>query len=139
MTYAAHRLRPRLLLRSSAAGAARQIAGAWWPRTATPAAELPELISAVAARIGATQRIAFSWHGPARRQHNIAVGEDAAWNGPLPDQLPDVVHLFGTDGQRLALTVVAPGTGQRQAEKLMRHAAGIPRAHVPQMRVPVCS
>ncbi|MFE3260052.1 DUF5994 family protein [Nocardia sp. NPDC059091] len=110
---------PRLLLRRRDAGPA-PIDGAWWPRTPNLTSELHDLISALTPRLGALTRIGFAWNTISLIQRRIDHDDDAHTHGPQPDQPPDVMRLFGTNGSSLTLLVVPSDTDLRLAGERMR-------------------
>ncbi|WP_280357384.1 DUF5994 family protein [Nocardia otitidiscaviarum] len=108
---------PRLALRDRG-GPAGPVDGAWWPRTGEPAAELHELITAVAARLGHMVRIGFDWRkaGPDRN-----TARRAAATGDV-----GIMYLYGSNGARLDMLVIPAHTPSGIASAQMSWAAGTP-------------
>ena len=74
---------------------AGSVDGAWWPRTADLAAELPDLLAALAGRLGLAERATFSltaWDPPARR---LTVGGRVVRLEGFRSQHPDTLTVIG--------------------------------------------
>ncbi|MEV6138132.1 DUF5994 family protein [Nocardia sp. NPDC051990] len=110
---------PRLLLRGRDAGPA-PVDGVWWPWTPNLATELHDLISALTPRLGTLARIGFAWNAISLAQRRIDRDDGVHTHGPGPDQPPDVMQLFGTNGTSLTLLIVASDTDLRLAGERMR-------------------
>ncbi|WP_051162519.1 DUF5994 family protein [Nocardia brevicatena] len=114
---------PRLLLRDRDERS-EDIDGAWWPRTDNLTTELHDLVSALTTRLGATIRITFDWNSLSLTQRAIDAPDGIEVSGPLPDQPPQVMYVFGPHDRRLRLLVIDPATHTARAEAQMRKAAG---------------
>ncbi|WP_369637921.1 DUF5994 family protein [Nocardia sp. JMUB6875] len=111
----------RLSLRDPAAPKG-PVDGAWWPRSKQPAAELHELIAAVATRLGSMVRVGFDWRTndpdsfTRRGTAAVATTSRAA-----------IMYLFGSNGARLDVLVIPADTRPDAAAAQMRWASGKPQ------------
>ncbi|MEU4313126.1 DUF5994 family protein [Nocardia sp. NPDC024068] len=119
--FAAPTRTPRLLLGAPAEGS-ECVAGAWWPRTDNLTTEMHDLISSLTARLGVTTRIAFDWNSLSLSQRGIDPPDGIEVTGPLPDQPPAVMYVFGPHNRCIRLLVIDPATTAPRAEALMRDA-----------------
>jgi hypothetical protein len=124
--FAAPTRTPRLLLRASGAPPG-PTDGAWWPWTPNLTAELHDLISVLTPRLGQLARLGFAWNAVSLAQRRIDDEDGVQIHGPTPDQPPDTMQLFGTNGTCLTLLVVPADTDPHLADRQMRQAAGRPR------------
>jgi hypothetical protein len=84
--------------------------GRWWPRTQDLAVELPALITAVAQRFGAVDRISADPEAWDHKPRSATIGGRVIlldWFGAGQRHL---VGLFGPHSSRLELLVIPPGT-----------------------------
>ncbi|MEU7764834.1 DUF5994 family protein [Nocardia sp. NPDC049190] len=112
---------PRLLLRDRDEESGG-IDGAWWPRTDNLTTELHDLITALTTRLGATTRIAFDWNTVSLSQRGIDPPDGIEVTGPLPDQQPQVMYVFGPHDRHLRLLVIDPAITADRADAQMRKA-----------------
>ena len=115
---------PRLRLKPTALGTG-YADGAWWPRTTNLTTELHVLISVLADRVGTTEQVRFDWNSMSVSQRGIDRPDGVRVSGPLPDQPPDIMYVFGTDGRRWELLVIAPMTDADGAFDTMQKAVGV--------------
>ncbi|ABG95420.1 MULTISPECIES: DUF5994 family protein [Rhodococcus] len=115
---------PRLLLRARGE-VSEGVDGAWWPRTTNLTTELHDLISALTDRVGTTERVAFDWNSLSISQRGIDRRDGIEVSGPDPDQPPDIMYVFGTDGRRLDILIVGPNTDADNAFEAMQRAVGL--------------
>jgi hypothetical protein len=97
--------------------------GGWWPRSRDLTVELPALVHVLAIRLGRVSRVAFAleaWDNPPRQ---ITVDGNSVWLAGFHSQDQYVVHLSGSDGQRLSLLVVPPEADMGDAHDAMIMAA----------------
>ena len=98
--------------------------GAWWPRTADLAAELPDLLAALTGRLGLAERVTYNltaWDPPGRRL--IVEGRAVRPEG-FRSQHPDTLTVIGAGGRRrLTLLTVPPGTEAAIAGQVLRTAS----------------
>jgi hypothetical protein len=97
--------------------------GAWWPRSRDLAAELPALFAALAARLGAIERMAYNldeWQPAVRR---LAAGDTRVRLGGFHHQGANTIDVVGTRGSRVTLLVVPPDTSDATARKIALAAA----------------
>jgi Family of unknown function (DUF5994) len=122
----APRAEPRLLLRRDHAGPA-PLDGAWWPRSADPAAELPGLILALDNLHGRVTRVmlgAADWN--ASRPRRLRVSEAGSrvvrlgWFTSMPAGLLTAIYA---NGQRTDLVTTPPHTSEQDAVAAMEQAA----------------
>ena len=117
---------PRLLLQRDHAGPA-PLDGGWWPRSADPAAELPDLIIALDKLHGRISRVmlgAADWN--ASRPSRLRVGGADShvvrlgWFASMPAGL--LTAIFA-NGQRTDLVTIPPDTSEQNAAAAMQQAA----------------
>jgi hypothetical protein len=97
--------------------------GGWWPRTRDLAAELPALLTEVAARIGRIDRVTFQladWPAPERR---LTFDDHVVRLEGFRSQQPGHLTVIGWDRDRLTLLVVSPETSSDDAERALASAA----------------
>ncbi|WP_228809034.1 DUF5994 family protein [Nocardia otitidiscaviarum] len=110
---------PRLRLRDRDAEPA-QVDGAWWPWTPNLTTELHDLISALTPRLGTLARIGFAWNTISLNQRHIDPDDDVNTHGPDPEQPPDIMEAFGTNGAHATLLIIPSDTDPRLAGERMR-------------------
>ena len=97
--------------------------GAWWPRTADLAAELPDLLAALTGRLGLAERVTYhltAWDPPGRR---LVVDGRVVRPEGFRSQHPDTLSVIGAGGwRRLTLLTVPPGTEAGIAGQVLRTA-----------------
>jgi hypothetical protein len=120
---------PRLLLRDRDEQS-EGVDGAWWPRTDNLTTELHDLIAALTTRLGATERVTFDWNSLSLSQRAIDPPDGIEVSGPLPDQPPHLMYVFGPHGRRLRLLVIAPSTDAERAYAEMQKAVGTVPEHL---------
>ncbi|MFD8496763.1 DUF5994 family protein [Amycolatopsis sp. NPDC059657] len=98
--------------------------GAWWPRTADLAAELPPLVTSLAGVLGDVERVTYNltaWDPPGRR---LAVGGRVLRLEGFRSQHPDTLTVIGGGRRRrLTLLTVPPGTEPGIAGQVLRAAS----------------
>jgi hypothetical protein len=102
--------------------------GGWWPRSADPAAELPELIPALDERHGRITRLMLGtadWD--ASRPRRIYIDDPAGrravklgWFNTMPGGL---LTAISARGERTDLVTVPPGSSEQAAQAAMDQAA----------------
>ncbi|WP_067665572.1 DUF5994 family protein [Nocardia miyunensis] len=112
---------PRLLLRERDEESGG-VDGVWWPRTDNLTSELHDLVTALTPRLGPTARISFDWNALSLSQRRIDAPDGIEVTGPLPDQPPQVMDVFGPHDRRLRLLVVNPATTADLAHAQMHKA-----------------
>ena len=115
---------PRLRLRPSGA-ITGHVDGAWWPRSRDLAAELPELLAAIASQMQPVGRVSYhaaDWDPAPRRVvvggHSVRLG----WYRLMPTGTVDVI----SGSRRLTLIVVPAETAADVADAVLTRA-GDPR------------
>ncbi|MGW0041093.1 DUF5994 family protein [Rhodococcus sp. NPDC003348] len=83
--------------------------GVWCPWTTNLKSELHDLATALTLRIGPISRITFDWNAVSSNQHRVDDADDIQVTGPLPDQPANVMYVFGENGNRMVLVVIAAG------------------------------
>nr|WP_225956302.1 DUF5994 family protein [Amycolatopsis lexingtonensis] len=98
--------------------------GAWWPRTPDLAAELPDLLAALAGRLGDAERVTYNltaWEPPGRR---LTIGGRLVRLEGFRSQHPATLTVIGPGGRRrLTLLTVPPGTEAGIAGQVLRTAS----------------
>ncbi|GAA3834148.1 hypothetical protein GCM10022380_60630 [Amycolatopsis tucumanensis] len=105
------------------APATGQVDGAWWPRSRDLSAELPALLAALTARLGAVERSTYHLDGWNPAGTKLATGGRTVRLDGFRSQRPGTVTLVGTGMRRLTLLVVPPETTDAAAAKAMRDAS----------------
>ena len=98
-------LRLRLKPKANSTG---HVDGGWWPRSRDLSAELPALVHVLAVRLNQVTEVAYAveaWDIPP--QQLIVDGKPLRLEG-FRSQDQYVLHLTGSDGQRLSLLVIPP-------------------------------
>ncbi|MFC4019104.1 DUF5994 family protein [Micromonospora sp. GCM10011542] len=112
---------PRLVLATTGKGAV--LDGGWWPRSWDPAAELPDLLLALAERHGRIRHVMLNIRAWDSRLRRLTVGPDVVRLGWFDTLDPAVlVATTGKDAQ-VDLLVVPPATPPAAAEWAMATAA----------------
>lgn len=110
-------VRPRLRLRPKAP-ATGYADGAWWPRSEDLAAELPDLLLVVSARLGSIMRVIYNFGDWAKAPTELEMaGIPVELGGRV-----DTIQVVGAN-HNLVLLVVPPGTELDQAHDAMMSAA----------------
>ncbi|KOS53901.1 DUF5994 family protein [Rhodococcus rhodochrous] len=113
---------PRLLLRPAGAPES-SVDGAWFPWTSNVTVELHDLVAALTPRLGAVARISFEWNALSSAQRRIDEFDGIAVTGPLPDQPSKMMYVYGENGARMVLAIIAPHTNPDRAYEIMRFVA----------------
>ncbi|WP_231982872.1 DUF5994 family protein, partial [Nocardia sp. 852002-20019_SCH5090214] len=95
------------------------IDGAWWPRSTDLATELPELLAALATRLGPVDRIVYdpdSWTPPPR---HVTAAEQSISLEPYRFQLRNTMYVVGSNSAVTVLRVILPSTDRRTAHSAM--------------------
>jgi hypothetical protein len=97
--------------------------GGWWPRSWDPAAELPGLVVALAARYGPIRSLMINEGAWGSRFRKLAVGDTVVRMGWFTS-LDRAVLIATTDrGDQIDLLVIAPQTAEAAALNAMERAA----------------
>jgi hypothetical protein len=118
---------PRVRLQDDQSGRGL-LDGGWWPRSADPAAELPELIAALDERRGRITRLMLGtadWD--ASRPRRICIDDPGGrrvvkigWFNTMPGGL---LTAISARGDRTDLVTVPPGSSEQAAQAAMHQAA----------------
>ncbi|MDR7169120.1 hypothetical protein J2W56_002861 [Nocardia kruczakiae] len=93
------------------------IDGAWWPRSADLATELPELLAALTTR--QVDRIVYdpdSWSPPPRQ---VTVGDHSISLEPYRFRLRNTMYVVGADSAVTVLRVILPSADRQTAYRAM--------------------
>ncbi|HEY0804144.1 MAG TPA: DUF5994 family protein [Pseudonocardiaceae bacterium] len=113
-------LRLRLKPKASVTG---YVDGGWWPRSRDLSVELPTLVHVLAVRLGRVIRVAFAletWDTPPRQ---LTVDGNTLRLEGFHSQDQYVLHVAGSDGQRLSLLVIPPEASAAAAHDAMMTAS----------------
>lgn len=113
---------PRLRLKPKAPQTGH-VDGAWWPRTDSLPAELPDLLAVLAVRLGPIDRVLYNvgeWSAPPAR---LVVGDRAVRLDGYRNQPPNSIEVLGLDRSRIALLVVPSHSDPDDAHTTMMAAA----------------
>lgn len=103
--------------------ASEHIDGAWWPRSASLADELPELVASLSDRLGRIVMVGYRRNGWHETPALVEIaGQTVELLGFTSDE-PSSVMLFGEDGRHLTLHVIRPETGEEAARQALQQAA----------------
>ena len=96
--------------------------GGWWPASRDLAAELPDLVAAVANRLGPVERVSYNldaWQAVPRR---IRTAGRVVRMGGFRSQAPALLKVIG-ERRALTLLVVPPETDAEAAEHILAAAS----------------
>jgi Family of unknown function (DUF5994) len=96
--------------------------GAWWPASRDLAAELPDVVAAVATQLGPVERVSYNldvWRAVPRR---IRTGGRVVRMGGFRSQAPELLKVIG-ERRMLTLLVVPPETDAEAAEHILAAAS----------------
>jgi len=96
--------------------------GGWWPASRDLAAELSDVIAAVAAQWGPVERVSYNldvWQAVPRR---IRTGGRVVRMGGFRSQAPELLKVIG-ERRMLTLLVVPPETDAEAAEHILATAS----------------
>jgi hypothetical protein len=118
---------PRLLLQRDGAGPA-PLDGAWWPRSADPAAELPGLILELDKRHGRISRVllgAADWNGsrPSQLQVRGPAGSRVVRLGWFASMPAGLLTAISASDRRTDLVTIPSDTSEPDAAAAMEQAA----------------
>lgn len=113
---------PRLRMRSRSAGD-RYIDGAWWPRSADLAAELPDLLAVLGVRLGPVWRVVYDPSCWASTPARITVAGETVRLDSYHFELWNTMYVFGRDASMLVLQVIPSDTDERVAHQSLMAAA----------------
>jgi hypothetical protein len=97
--------------------------GGWWPRSADPAAELPDLILTLNERYGPIRQMMLNRHSWDAHPRRLAVGTRVVRLGWFATLDPALAIATTERGDQLDLLVVPPQTDDATAHAAMRRAA----------------
>lgn len=98
------------------------IDGAWWPRSANLIGELPNLLTAVAERLGRVVVVGYRRNGWAETPPLAEIGgHTVELLGFTSDESSSVI-LIGEHGHHLTLEVIRPDTGEDAAREALQRA-----------------
>ncbi|MBF6172352.1 MULTISPECIES: DUF5994 family protein [Nocardia] len=98
--------------------------GAWWPYSGDLAAELPTVLTPLAARLGTVHRVTYRLHEwPSAPAELVFAGQVVRLDG-FSHGTVHTVEVSGPRDRRLVLLVVAPGTPAHRAFSVLTSASG---------------
>lgn len=113
---------PRLQLKPSAA-TTEHVDGAWWPRSASLSTELPALLEALSDRLDRVVLVGYHVSGWQEAPAQVEYDGRPVRLDEFRSDAPHTLLLIGTDGQRIALLVVAANTPQATAHRMLLTAS----------------
>ena len=113
--------RPRLRLKPKALPTGF-VDGAWWPREADLASELPVLLNVLSIRLGRIGSVAYGSREWAKAPHRLVIGDSLVHlSGSRRER--NTVEILGASGTSIMLLVVPPHTEAGSAHDTMMAAA----------------
>jgi uncharacterized protein DUF5994 len=110
--------RPRLRMETS--GPQRTLLnGGWWPRSTDPVAELPGLVLAIDILRGPVNRLILAAEGWDSHPRRLRVGGRVLKLSYFASQPASLLTVLCSNGHRVDLLVVAPGTARDPADAAM--------------------
>ena len=97
--------------------------GAWWPRKADLATELPDLLTVLSIRLGRIGSVAYGSREWAKAPDRIVVGDHLVHLSGSRRRERNTVEILGASGTSIVLLVVPPHTGADSARGAMMAAA----------------
>jgi hypothetical protein len=116
----AHDLRLRLKPKALPTG---YVDGGWWPRSRDLSIELEALVHVLDVRLGKVTRVAFALDGWETAPRRITVDGHAVRLEGFHSQDEHMVHVSGSDRQRMSLLVVPPDAEAAAAHDAMMTAS----------------
>ncbi len=113
---------PRLRLKPRA-GSDEYIDGAWWPRSRKLTAELPDLLTVLAVRLGAVQRVVYDRASWSRAPRQLIVGDSAVRLDAYAFELGNTMYVYGGNGNMIVLRVISSSTNRAAAHSTLMSAA----------------
>lgn len=113
----------RLELLDAEPGRPTTLDGAWWPRTSDLAESTPALVSALRGRGVRITRIAYNPAAWDSTLHKVPADDRLIRLGWFRSMDQHLISLTGSDGERVDLLVVPPGTEAGVAGRAMTLAA----------------
>jgi len=98
--------------------------GAWWPYGDDLAAELPAVLTPLAARLGAIHRVTYRMDEWASAPEELVLAGQIVLLDGYHHGTVHTVEVSGPRNRRLVLLVVAPGTAAHRAFSVMTSASG---------------
>ncbi|WP_157513967.1 DUF5994 family protein [Nocardia concava] len=100
-----HDGRPRLRLKARGQDDG-YIDGEWWPRSTDLCAELPNLLAALAVRLGPARRVVYDRVSWSRVPRRVVLGGRAVELDAHRFELGNTLYIFGSAGGMIVLRVV---------------------------------
>ena len=107
-----------------------EVGGAWWPRTRDLTAELPELLAALADRLGRVERVVYDPAGWEEAPERIVNGDATVTLDAYRYESFHKLYAYGINGASIVLRIVPPATNDAAALALM--TVGNPRGRYPE-------
>lgn len=114
--------RPRLRLKPKALPTGF-VDGAWWPRRADLATELPDLLTVLSIRLGRIGSVAYGSREWAKAPDRIVIGDSLVRLSGSRRRESNTVEILGASGTSIMLLVVPPHTEAGRAHDTMMAAA----------------
>ncbi|WP_319453636.1 MULTISPECIES: DUF5994 family protein [unclassified Mycobacterium] len=111
-------LSPRLSL-APANRSLDEVGGAWWPRSRNLTAELPDLVAALAVRVGRVERVVYDPAGWDEAPERIVIGDATVTLDAYRYESFHKLYAYGIDGTSIVLRIVPTVTNDAAALTLM--------------------
>ncbi|ATL70162.1 DUF5994 family protein [Nocardia terpenica] len=93
--------------------------GAWWPRSADLAAELPDLLAVLAVQLGPVRRVVYDRASWSRTPRQLIIADRAIPLDAYAFELGNTMYIFGSAGAVIVLRVVPSVTDPRAARTVL--------------------
>lgn len=80
--------------------------GAWWPRSADLVTELPDLLAALAVRLGPVRRVVYDRRGWMPAPERLAIGEESVRLDAYPFELGNTMYVINGANEMIVLRVI---------------------------------
>ncbi|ORV93851.1 hypothetical protein AWC11_00455 [Mycobacterium interjectum] len=114
--------------------ASEHLDGAWWPRSANLADELPALVASLSERLGRVVMVGYRRNGWQGTPPLLEIAGDTIELLGFTSDEPATLIVLGEDGRHVTLHVIRPDTGEQAAREALQRAAVPAEPEVPATR-----